>query len=82
MNIPKLDDVIIKISPVKLVIKINKIFNDTAGFPKNFIKAHTNDEGDFCLRIGHRDMQLKANGDFIGCGTDLELLKKYTITEK
>lgn len=60
--------------------EINKAFKDK-NFPENFVEAHINNQGDFCLRIGWRDIQLKATGEFIGCGSDIELMKKYTVIE-
>lgn len=64
------------------VDNINKLFGKSDNFPKDFIKARVNEQGDFCLRIGWRDIQLKADGSFIGCGSDLKLMKKYSIIEK
>lgn len=64
-----------------MVEEINKCFG-SSNFPKDFVKAHVNEQGDFCLRIGWRDIQLKADGSFIGCGSDLKLMKKCSIIEK
>ncbi len=61
----------------KIVEQINDFFAEHKHFPKDFIKAHMNDDGDFCLRIGACDVQLDSKGDFIGCGVDLELLEKF-----
>ncbi len=61
-----------------LIDELNKQFN-IESFPKDFIKAHTNENGDFCLRIGWRDIQLDKDGDFIGAGSDLKLMQKYCI---
>lgn len=62
----------------KLIENINKNFSEDQGFPKDFVKAHVNEQGDFCLHIGWRDIQLEANGEFIGCGSDVDLMKKWT----
>ena len=63
----------------KIVDAINKEFGVVTGFPKNFVKARTNTDGDFILRIGGRDIQLDSTGKFIGAGTDLELNDKYSV---
>jgi len=65
----------------QLVKQINEYFNECSEFPNDFVKASTNINEDFCLRIGSRDLQLDTNGQFIGCGSDLKLMKKYNIVE-
>lgn len=50
-------------------------------FPENFIKSRTNENGDFILRIGWRELHLDKDAEFIGSGKDLELLEKYKIFE-
>jgi len=77
----KLENVMVKMNPVKLVKNINRIFTDDFGFPKDFVKAHLNGDGNFGLRIGWRYMELRANGEFEECGTAAVIEGQYTITE-
>lgn len=58
---------------------INKHFTPEFNFPENFVKAWTNECGDFCLRIGWQDFQMQNDGEWIASGIDYELQKKYII---
>lgn len=60
---------------------INEQFTKSFGFPDDFVKAKINKQGDLCLRIGWRDIQVGNDGVLIGSGSDLELMKKYTVIE-
>lgn len=64
----------------KLVNSINSCFKGFE-FPKDFVKARTNEKGHFILRIGWRDLHLDKDANSIGSGTDLELIDKYEIIE-
>ena len=54
----------------RLVEEINKNFK-VSYMPDGFVSAKINHQGDFVLKIGERDMQLRSNGDFVGAGRDL-----------
>lgn len=59
---------------------VNKAFSKDDTLPEDFVKAHMTEDGGLTLRIGWRDVQLRADGTWVGEGTDVELLEKYTIT--
>ncbi|MBT3721360.1 hypothetical protein HOG47_06955 [archaeon] len=64
--------------------KLSNLINITFsgfGFPKRFINSRINKNGDLILKIGWRDLHLDKNANFIGNGTDLELLDRYKIIE-
>jgi len=52
-----------------LVEEINKHFK-APFLHDGFVSAKINHQGDFVLKIGARDMQLRSNGKFVGAGTD------------
>jgi len=54
----------------KLIEQINKNFRPPF-VEEGLVKAWRGVMGDFCLRIGKRDIQLRENGDFVGAGTCL-----------
>ena len=54
----------------KLIETINKEFSPPF-IEEELVKAWKTGRGDFCLRIGRRDIQLRENGDFVGAGTCL-----------
>ena len=70
-----------------IVKNINEAFDSDVSFfkgdtfPKDFVKAHITEDGGLTLRIGWRDVQVRADGTWVGEGTDAELLKKYSLRE-
>ncbi|KKN79616.1 hypothetical protein LCGC14_0338200 [marine sediment metagenome] len=54
----------------KLIEQINLNFKPPF-VEEGLVKAWRGIKGDFCLRIGKRDIQLYENGDFMGAGTCL-----------
>ena len=54
----------------KLVEEINKNFK-VSWMPDDFVSAAIRPNGDFVLKIGERDLQLRSNGDFVGSGRDV-----------
>ena len=64
---------------INAAFDVSKTFSHGDALPKDFVKAHTTEDGGLVLRIGWRDVQVKADGTWVGEGTDVELLEKYTI---
>jgi len=58
---------------------VDKTFFKNDALPKDFVEAHITYGGGLFLRIGWRDVQLRADGTWVDEGTDVELLEKYTI---
>ncbi|KKM07764.1 hypothetical protein LCGC14_1730630 [marine sediment metagenome] len=54
----------------KLIEQINKNFRPPF-VEDGLVEAWRGVKGDFCLRIGKRDIQLRESGDFVGAGTCL-----------
>jgi len=63
----------------KAVTQINKDFGEPF-LPKGFVHASTNDDGDFLLRIGSRDIIIKSDGSSVGAGTELSI--KWSISSE
>lgn len=55
-----------------LVEIINEQFNQDYGFKIGHVKASLNKEGNFCLTIGPRDIEVSDSGELIGSGYNLK----------
>lgn len=70
-----------------IVKHINKAFDVDTSYvkgdtlPKDFVKAHMTEDGGLSLRIGCRDVQVRADGTWVGEGTNVEILEKYSLRE-
>ena len=62
----------------RLAGQINQCFGEPF-LPKGFVSARVNDQGDFILRVGARDVQVRNDGSWVGQGTDLT--RRFDIVE-
>ena len=56
---------------VRLAEHITHRFSPNYGWPADFVKATITADGGLWLRIGWGDVQIRADGSFVGAGTDL-----------